>query len=146
MTQEEEIWFEKLTREHRKDAETFAKPNYRKLWDRLVDMYKESAHFVYELLQNADDALATEASFEIYNDKLIFKHNGMKKFTVSNPDTEEEDRKKGLLGNLNSITSIAFSTKSDEDSFSAFAYAGIGLNILAILGVSGLLFAGAYGL
>lgn len=116
MTQEEEIWFEKLTREHRKDAETFAKPNYRKLWDRLVDMYKESAHFVYELLQNADDALATEASFEIYNDKLIFKHNGMKKFTVSNPDTEEEDRKKGLLGNLNSITSIAFSTKSDEDS------------------------------
>jgi len=31
MTQEEEIWFEKLTREHRKDAETFAKPNYRKL-------------------------------------------------------------------------------------------------------------------
>ena len=36
--------------------------------------------------------------------------------------------------------------KSDEDSFSAFAYIGIGLNIAAILGVSGLLYAGAYGL
>ncbi len=115
MTLQEEIWFKKLTEEHRTDAKTFAKPNYRGGWDRLVDMYKESAHFVYELLQNADDARATEAHFELHNDKLIFKHNGLKKFSISNPDTEEDDRNNGKLGDLNSITSIAFSTKNDTD-------------------------------
>jgi hypothetical protein len=66
MTHQEEQWFDKLTDEHKKDAITFAKPNYRHLWDRLVDMYKESAHFIYELIQNADDALATEAHFFLY--------------------------------------------------------------------------------
>lgn len=115
MTPQEENWFKKLTEEHRTDAKTFAKPNYKKLWDRLVDMYKESAHFVYELIQNADDAHATEAHFELHNDKLIFKHNGLKKFSISNPETEEDDRNNGKLGDLNSITSIAFSTKNDTD-------------------------------
>lgn len=115
MTQQEEIWFKKLTEEHRTDAKTFAKPNYKGAWDRLIDMYKESAHFVYELIQNADDARATEAHFELHNDKLIFKHNGLKKFSISNPDTEEDDRNNGKLGDLNSITSIAFSTKNDTD-------------------------------
>lgn len=115
MTPQEEIWFEKLSEDHRTDAKTFAKPNYKGFWDRLVDMYKESAHFVYELIQNADDARATEAHFELHNDKLIFKHNGLKKFSISNPDTEEDDRNNGKLGDLNSITSIAFSTKNDTD-------------------------------
>ena len=115
MTQQEEQWFDKLTEEHRKDAITFAKPNYRRLWDRLVDMYKESAHFVYELIQNADDANATEAHFLLQKDKLIFRHNGLKKFTLSNPETEETDRDNGKLGHINSITSVAFSSKHNSD-------------------------------
>lgn len=126
MTQQEEQWFDKLTDEHKKDAITFAKPNYRHLWDRLVDMYKESAHFIYELIQNADDALATEAHFFLYKDKLIFRHNGLKKFTISNPETEEADQNNGKLGHLNSITSVAFSRKNNNELENSIGKFGIG--------------------
>lgn len=126
MTQQEEQWFDKLTDEHKKDAITFAKPNYRHLWDRLVDMYKESAHFIYELIQNADDALASEAHFFLYKDKLIFRHNGLKKFTISNPDTEEADQNNGKLGHLNSITSVAFSRKNNNELENSIGKFGIG--------------------
>lgn len=36
-----------------------------------VAMYADTAHFVYELLQNADDAGATEISFVLSSDGLV---------------------------------------------------------------------------
>lgn len=42
----------------------------------LAGHYSESNHFVYELLQNAEDAGATKVVFEYYSDKLIFYHDG----------------------------------------------------------------------
>ena len=42
----------------------------------LEDMYPDSAHFIFELLQNAEDVNATEASFELQPDRLYFRHNG----------------------------------------------------------------------
>jgi hypothetical protein len=110
MTQQEEQWFDKLTEKRKKASETFADPEFC-VWDRIVDMYKESAHFVYELIQNADDTLATEAHFFLYKDKLIFKHNGQKRFSISNPETVEEDKENGHYGDINSITAIGSSTK-----------------------------------
>lgn len=110
MTQQEEQWFGKLTEKRKKASETFADPEFC-VWDRIVDMYKESAHFVYELIQNADDTLATEAHFFLYKDKLIFKHNGQKRFSISNPETVEEDKENGHYGDINSITAIGSSTK-----------------------------------
>ena len=41
-----------------------------------VAMYADTAHFVYELLQNADDAGATEISFVLGSDGLVIEHNG----------------------------------------------------------------------
>ena len=41
-----------------------------------VAMYADTAHFVYELLQNADDAGATEISFLLGSDGLVVEHNG----------------------------------------------------------------------
>lgn len=41
-----------------------------------VAMYADTAHFVYELLQNADDARATEISFVLSGDGLLVEHNG----------------------------------------------------------------------
>lgn len=41
-----------------------------------VAMYADTAHFVYELLQNADDAGATEISFLLSGDGLVVEHNG----------------------------------------------------------------------
>lgn len=42
----------------------------------LAGHYSESNHFVYELLQNAEDENATTVVFEYYKDKLVFYHNG----------------------------------------------------------------------
>lgn len=41
-----------------------------------VSMYADTAHFVFEILQNADDAGATEVVFEVSDDRLVIEHNG----------------------------------------------------------------------
>ena len=41
-----------------------------------VAMYADTAHFIYELLQNADDVDADEISFAVYSDQLVVEHNG----------------------------------------------------------------------
>lgn len=43
----------------------------------LAGHYSESNHFVYELLQNAEDEKANRVVIEYYDDKLVFYHNGM---------------------------------------------------------------------
>ena len=42
----------------------------------VEDLYPDSAHFIYELLQNAEDAGATSASFMLKKTFLVFQHNG----------------------------------------------------------------------
>lgn len=44
--------------------------------DIFEDFYPDRAHFVYELLQNAEDAGATEVSFTLTPDGLICEHDG----------------------------------------------------------------------
>lgn len=66
----------------------------------LTELYPDKAHFVYELLQNAEDAKATKVSFKLYKDRLEFVHNGSRLFS---------------LDDIDSITSIANTTKTKED-------------------------------
>ena len=42
----------------------------------VEDLYPDSAHFIYELLQNAEDTGATEAQFTLSKISLAFEHNG----------------------------------------------------------------------
>lgn len=42
----------------------------------VEDLYPDSAHFIYELLQNAEDTGATEAQFTLSKTDLVFEHNG----------------------------------------------------------------------
>ena len=42
----------------------------------LAGHYSEKNHFVYELLQNAEDEKADRVVIEYYDDKLVFYHNG----------------------------------------------------------------------
>lgn len=42
----------------------------------VEDFYPDSAHFIYELLQNAEDTGATEARFTLSKSSLAFEHNG----------------------------------------------------------------------
>ena len=46
----------------------------------LSGLYNDPSHFIYEILQNAEDAFATEITFELHKDRLIINHNG-KDFT-----------------------------------------------------------------
>jgi predicted restriction endonuclease len=43
----------------------------------VEDAYPDNAHFIYELLQNAEDCEATAARFLLFDDKLRFEHNGI---------------------------------------------------------------------
>lgn len=99
--------FNKLHDRKVRDAETFNHEDYQGVKTSVVDKYPESAHFVYELLQNADDVFATYAEFMLFDDGLIFKHNGTVPFSVS-------DEGKKPLGHINSITSIGNSSKRNH--------------------------------
>ena len=44
--------------------------------DIFEDFYPDKAHFVYELLQNAEDAGATEVAFTLMPDRLVCAHDG----------------------------------------------------------------------
>jgi len=46
----------------------------------LIDQYSERTHFIYELLQNAEDAKASNVWFRLYYDRLEFEHDGKKEF------------------------------------------------------------------
>lgn len=65
----------------------------------LTKLYTSSGHFIFELLQNAEDAKATSVSFKLYPDKLVFEHNGTKLFN---------------LNDIDSITNYGDSTKKEN--------------------------------
>ena len=44
------------------------------MWNQVVDKYSDQAHFLYEILQNADDAQATKARFILHDNDLVFTH------------------------------------------------------------------------
>lgn len=64
----------------------------------IANLYSDSTHFLYELLQNAQDAEATSVSFDLHPDRLETSHNG-RAFSFSD---------------VESITTIGSSTKSNE--------------------------------
>ena len=75
----------------------------------LAGHYSDSNHFVYELLQNAEDARASKAVIEYYEDKLVFYHNG-------NPFDERDVR---------GVSSILMGTK-DRNSGQTIGHFGMG--------------------
>lgn len=113
MTEQEKQWFDALTKDRLESADTLDKPSMRGVQRSIVDKYSDQAHFIYELLQNADDAKARSARFRLEKDGLFFIHNGSVRFTVSNPQSEDADTHRGALGHINSITSIANSNKTE---------------------------------
>jgi hypothetical protein len=67
----------------------------------LAELYPDNAHFIYELLQNAEDARATVVEFELNDHALIVSHDGDRAFT---------------LADIESITGIGKSTKKDDET------------------------------
>ena len=67
----------------------------------VEELYADKAHFIYELLQNAEDAKASKVLFDLKEDKLIFSHDGKRPF-------EEKD----VWG----ITDLGEGTKADDQN------------------------------
>ena len=44
--------------------------------DLLGELYSERTHFLFELIQNAEDAGATEVAFDLFDDRLELRHDG----------------------------------------------------------------------
>ncbi len=57
--------------------------------DLLGHLYSERTHFIFELIQNAEDAGARELLFELFEDRLEVRHDGR-------PFTEDDVR--GVCG------------------------------------------------
>lgn len=92
----------------RKDSlRLLQKTSMRGIRDSIVEKYSEPAHFIYELLQNADDVRATQVKFILRADGLYFIHNGTVHFNVTPPNQSE-------VGHINAITSIGNSSKSEQ--------------------------------
>ena len=92
----------------------------------IVDNYSDDVHFVYELLQNADDVSATEISFELKNDKLLVTHNGT-------PFTEND---------LKAICSISKGTKAGD--YTKIGRFGIGFKSVFVYTDSPQIYSGNY--
>src|SRR5580698_5512752 len=67
--------------------------------DLLGQLYSERTHFIFELIQNAEDAGATELAFSLFPDRLEVRHDGR-------PFTEADVR--GVCGVGQSGKSLEF--------------------------------------
>ena len=113
--------FQKLHDNRARYAPAFKKRIFRNAINSKSDIYPDSAHFIYELIQNADDVYATEVSIVLMKDKVLFKHNGTKHFTVTDVDYEDEEN--SVIGDINSITGFLSSKSNNENKIGKF---GIG--------------------
>lgn len=113
MNESEKKYFEALSGDRAESADMLEKPSMRGIRRSVVEKYSDQAHFIYELLQNADDAEAVSVRFLLEPDRLIFAHDGARHFSVTDPACEDRDSAEGRLGDINAITSIANSNKTE---------------------------------
>lgn len=126
MNEKEQRYFDDLREHHIHLAESLNDPSLRGVRQVISNLYRDDAHFVYELLQNADDQGATFAKFILSENELIFIHNAPRHFTISDRHTHEKDKKAGKLGNVNSILSIASSSKEGQQEEIPIGKFGLG--------------------
>ena len=116
ISNEERKLFDILRKDKLEDSRTFSKSSNRGLWKTIIEQYPESAHFIYELLQNANDAKATYVKIILSKKGIVFKHNGTIQFSITPLDAKP-------VGHINAITSIGDSSKDGLNTIGKF---GIG--------------------
>ena len=114
MSPQEENYFQVLSEHRTKLANAIEDPALRGVKDSVVEKYSDQAHFIYELLQNADDTGATYVRFVLNKNELLFAHNGKRFFSISDPKNEKNDINSDNLGDINSITSVGNSNKLEN--------------------------------
>ena len=83
----------------------------RRALERIIQLYTDKSHFVYELLQNAEDAEATSIRFVQYSDRLEVYHDG-RPFTSANLQGLCDIGKSDKVDNLNQIGEFGVGFKS----------------------------------
>ena len=116
ISNDERTLFDILRKDKLEDSRTFSKSSNRGLWKTIIEQYPESAHFIYELLQNANDAKATYVKIILSKKGIVFKHNGTIQFSITSLDSKP-------VGHINAITSIGDSSKDGLNTIGKF---GIG--------------------
>jgi hypothetical protein len=69
-------FLEEVRAKRQKLAAVLVDEDYSGIREIVEDLYPDRAHFLFELLQNAEDAGATEAVFHLHADLLAFEHDG----------------------------------------------------------------------
>lgn len=83
----------------------------RRALERIIQLYTDKSHFVYELLQNAEDAEAKNIRFIQYSDRLEVFHDG-KPFTSANLQGLCDIGKSDKIDDLNQIGEFGVGFKS----------------------------------
>ena len=83
----------------------------RRALERIIQLYTDKSHFVYELLQNAEDAEAKDIKFIQHADHLEVLHDG-KPFTSANLQGLCDIGKSDKVDNLNQIGEFGVGFKS----------------------------------
>lgn len=92
----------------------------------LAGLYNDPSHFVYEILQNAEDACAKTVHFELFEDKLDIRHNGR--------DFDFKD--------IEGVTGIGISTKKTD--LTAIGKFGVGFKSVFAVTETPHIFSGEY--
>ena len=95
----------------------------------LTDLYPDTAHFLYELLQNAEDMWASRVCFILKSGKLTFLHNGTKR------DFNLDD--------IDAITSIGKNVQKRNDPTSIGKF-GVGFKAVFSYTASPVIHSGCY--
>lgn len=83
----------------------------RRALERIIQLYTDKSHFVYELLQNAEDAGASRIKFEQYADRLVVLHDG-RPFSLENLQGLCDIGKSDKTEDLNQIGEFGVGFKS----------------------------------
>jgi len=92
----------------------------------LAGLYNDPSHFIYEILQNAEDAHAKEVRFEIFEDRLDIYHDGN--------DFDIED--------IDGVTGIGISRKKDD--LTSIGKFGVGFKSVFAITETPYIFSGEY--
>lgn len=83
----------------------------RRALERIIQLYTDKSHFVYELLQNAEDAGASKIKFEQHANRLVVLHDGHP-FTMKNLQGLCDIGKSDKIDDLNQIGEFGVGFKS----------------------------------
>ncbi|MHA1381982.1 MAG: sacsin N-terminal ATP-binding-like domain-containing protein, partial [Candidatus Helarchaeota archaeon] len=92
----------------------------------LAGLYNDPSHFIYELLQNAEDEGAKEAKFDLFKDRLDFYHNG-KDFDIND---------------IEGVTGIGISKKKED--LNLIGKFGVGFKSVFAVTETPYIFSGGY--